>query len=74
MYLRRIVFLKEKKQNRWASMKKISIKMILDRWSEENTSRLKPAITREEAFALVEKYNKEPVNIQHAETVEATTR
>lgn len=55
-------------------MKKISIKMILDRWSEENTSRLKPAITREEAFALVEKYNKEPFHIQHAETVEAMTR
>ncbi|MDY0253177.1 MAG: hypothetical protein RBR30_02080 [Tenuifilaceae bacterium] len=48
--------------------------MILDRWPEENTSRLNPGITREEAFALVEKYNKEPFHIQHAETVEAMTR
>lgn len=31
-------------------------------------------ITREEAFALLEKYNKEPFHIQHAETVEGTMR
>ncbi|MDD3567685.1 MAG: hypothetical protein PHT92_04720 [Bacteroidales bacterium] len=48
--------------------------MILDRWAEENTSRLIPRITREEAFALVEKYNKEPFHIQHTETVEAVMR
>jgi hypothetical protein len=46
--------------------------MILERWPEENTSRLKPGITREEAFALVEKYNKERFHIQQAETEEAT--
>ena len=31
-------------------------------------------ITREEAFALLEKYNKEPFHILHAETVEGTMR
>ena len=31
-------------------------------------------ITREEAFELLKKYNKEPFHIQHAETVEGTMR
>lgn len=31
-------------------------------------------ITREEAFALLEKYNKDPFHIQHARTVEAVMR
>ncbi len=48
--------------------------MILDRLPEDNTGRLHPGITRDEAFALVEKYNKEPFHIQHAETVEAVMR
>lgn len=48
--------------------------MILEKLPEENTGRLNPGITREEAFALVEKYNKEPFHMQHAVTVEAVMR
>jgi len=48
--------------------------MILEKLPEDNTGRLHPGITRDEAFALVEKYNKEPFHIQHAETVEAVMR
>jgi len=48
--------------------------MILDRLPEANTGRLNPGTTREEAFALVEKNNKEPFHIQHAVTVEAVMR
>lgn len=48
--------------------------MILEHLPEDNAGRLHPGITREEAFALVEKYNKEPFHIQHAETVEAMMR
>ncbi|MCD7737197.1 MAG: hydrolase [Lachnospiraceae bacterium] len=35
---------------------------------------MKSTITREEAFALLRKYNKEPFHIQHALTVEGTMR
>ncbi len=49
-------------------------RMVLEHLSEDNTGRLAPGITRREAFALVEKYNKEPFHIQHAETVEAVMR
>ncbi len=48
--------------------------MILKKLPEDNAGRLQPGITRDEAFALVEKYNKEPFHIQHAETVEAVMR
>ena len=48
--------------------------MVLDHLPEDNAGRLAPGITRREAFALVEKYNKEPFHIQHAETVEAVMR
>ena len=48
--------------------------MILEHLPEDNAGRLHPGITREEAYALVEKYNKEPFHIQHAETVEAMMR
>lgn len=48
--------------------------MILEHLPEDNASRLHPGTTREEAFALVKKYNKEPFHIQHAETVEAMMR
>lgn len=49
-------------------------RMVLEHLPEDNTGRLAPGITRREAFALVEKYNKEPFHIQHAETVEAVMR
>ena len=48
--------------------------MILELLPEDNAGRLQPGISRQDAFALVEKYNKEPFHIQHAETVEAVTR
>ncbi len=48
--------------------------MILEHLPEENSGRSNPGITRREAFALLEKYNKEPFHIQHAETVEAVMR
>ena len=44
--------------------------MILELLPEDNAGRLQPGISRQDAFALVEKYNKEPFHIQHAETVE----
>ena len=46
--------------------------MVLEHLPEDNTGRLAPGITRREAFALVEKYNKEPFHLEHAETVEKT--
>lgn len=48
--------------------------MTLDRLPDDNTGRRQPGITRDEAFALLKKYNKEPFHIQHAETVEAVMR
>ncbi len=48
--------------------------IVLEHLPEDNAGRLHPGITREKAFALVEKYNKEPFHIQHAETVEAMMR
>jgi predicted hydrolase (HD superfamily) len=48
--------------------------MILEKLPEDNAGRLQPGITRDEAFALLKKYNKEPFHIQHAETVEAVMR
>lgn len=48
--------------------------MVLEHLLEDNAGRLNPGITREEAFALLEKYNKEQFHIQHAETVEAMMR
>lgn len=48
--------------------------MVLEHLPEDNAGRLHSGITREEAFSLVEKYNKEPFHIQHAETVEAMMR
>lgn len=48
--------------------------MVFEHLPEDNAGRLAPGITRREAFALVEKYNKEPFHIQHAETVEAVMR
>ena len=48
--------------------------MILEPLPEDNFARLQPGISRQDAFALVEKYNKEPFHIQHAETVEAVMR
>ena len=33
--------------------------MVFEHLPEDNTGRLAPGITRREAFALVEKYNKE---------------
>lgn len=48
--------------------------MILEPLPEDNAGRLQPGISRQDAFALVEKYNKEPFHIQHAETVEAVMR
>jgi predicted hydrolase (HD superfamily) len=58
------MYLYAKKQN----------KMVLEHLLEDNAGRLNPGITREEAFALLEKYNKEQFHIQHAETVEAMMR
>jgi predicted hydrolase (HD superfamily) len=48
--------------------------MILEKLPEDNTGRLQPGITRDEAFVRLKKYNKEPFHIQHAETVEAVMR
>ena len=48
--------------------------MILEPLPEDNAGRLQPGISRQDAFALVEKYNKEPFHIQHAETVEVVMR
>ena len=48
--------------------------MILELLPEDNAGRLQPGISRQDAFALVEKYNKEPFHIQHAETVEVVMR
>ena len=48
--------------------------MMPEKLPEDNAGRLHPGITRDEAFALVKKYNKEPFHIQHAETVEAVMR
>jgi len=48
--------------------------MVLEKLPEDNAGRLEPGITREEAYSLVKKYNKEPFHIQHAETVEAVMR
>lgn len=48
--------------------------ITMEKLPEENSGRLHTGITREEAFALVKKYNKEPFHIQHAETVEAVMR
>ena len=48
--------------------------MILEPLPEDNFARLQPGISRQDAFALVEKYNKEPFHIQHAETVEVVMR
>ncbi|WP_436416080.1 HD domain-containing protein [Petrimonas sp.] len=48
--------------------------MILEPLPEDNAGRLQPGISRQDAFALIKKYNKEPFHIQHAETVEAVMR
>ena len=48
--------------------------MILEPLPEDNFARLQPGISRQDAFALIKKYNKEPFHIQHAETVEAVMR
>lgn len=48
--------------------------MVLEHLPDDNAGRLNPGITREEAYALVGKYNKEPFHIQHAETVEFVMR
>lgn len=47
---------------------------ILDRLPEDNAGRLKPGISRPEAYDLLTRYNREPFHIQHAETVEAVMR
>lgn len=48
--------------------------MVLEHLPDDNAGRLNPGISREEAYALVGKYNKEPFHIQHAETVEFVMR
>lgn len=47
---------------------------LLEHLPENNSGRLNPGISREEAFHLLQKYNREPFHIQHAETVEAVMR
>ncbi len=48
--------------------------MRLDHLPEDNSARKNPEISREKAFELIKKFNKEPFHIQHAETVEAVMR
>ena len=48
--------------------------IILEYLPEDNTGRLNPSISREKAFDLLIKYNREPFHIQHAETVEGVMR
>ena len=37
----------------------------------DNTNRVSPSLTREEAWELLTQFNKEPFHLQHAQTVEA---
>ncbi len=48
--------------------------MRTEHLSGDNSARIKPAISREKAFELLKKFNREPFHIQHAETVEAVMR
>ena len=48
--------------------------IILEHLPEDNSGRLNPSISREKAFDLLIKYNREPFHIQHAETVEGVMR
>lgn len=47
---------------------------MLNSLPEENSGRLRPGISREEAYDLLTRYNREAFHIQHAETVEAVMR
>ncbi|HOV71998.1 MAG TPA: hydrolase [Dysgonamonadaceae bacterium] len=47
---------------------------VLTHLPEANSGRLNPGITREEAFAMLQQYNKEPFHIQHGETMEEVMR
>ncbi len=48
--------------------------MRIEHLPEENTQRIKPALTRESALELLKIYNKEEFHLQHAEIVEAVMR
>jgi predicted hydrolase (HD superfamily) len=48
--------------------------ILLEHLPEDNSGRLNPSISREKAFDLLIKYNREPFHIQHAETVEGVMR
>lgn len=48
--------------------------ILLEYLPEDNSGRLNPSISREKAFDLLRKYNREPFHIQHAETVEGVMR
>ena len=48
--------------------------MRIDHLPADNAGRLNPAYSREKAWQLLHKYNREAFHIQHAETVEAVMR
>ena len=48
--------------------------MRVEHLSADNAGRLNPVYTREQAWELLHKYNRESFHIQHAETVEAVMR
>ncbi len=48
--------------------------MRIEHLPADNSGRLNPELTRENAWQLLNKYNLEPFHIQHAETVEAVMR
>lgn len=48
--------------------------MRIEHLPQDNAGRRNPVITREQAFELLKKYNREDFHIQHAETVEAVMR
>jgi len=48
--------------------------MRIEHLPQDNAARRNPVITREQAFELLKKYNREDFHIQHAETVEAVMR
>ena len=48
--------------------------MRIEHLPADNAGRLNPVYTREQAWELLHKYNRESFHIQHAETVEAVMR
>ena len=48
--------------------------MRIEHLPEDNAGRINPAMTRERAMELLNRYNREEFHLQHAETVEAAMR